>query len=193
MISCFFGRTFAIALLISVIGVCLFESDAAFAAPPTLAVGQTAPDFDLPVSGDGDTLKLSDAVSDGSVVVVVLRGFPGYQCPLCSRQVAKWVQSKQALAEKVSRVIFVYPGEPNLLEQHAAEFAPPSSLPVPFVMVRDPGYTMVNSYGLRWDAPRETAYPSTFVIGPDRKIQWQKISRGHGDRSDPQAILSVLN
>lgn len=155
------------------------------------AVGQKAPDFELATTG-GEKFKLSEALADGPVVVVMLRGYPGYQCPLCSRQVAGLVKQARVLDAKVSRVVFVYPGEPSMLQQHAVEFAAPTSLPKPFVMVTDPGYKMVDAWGLRWNAPRETAYPSTFVIGTDGMVKWQKVSAGHGDRSNPADVIAAL-
>ncbi len=39
-----------------------------------------------------------------------------------------------------------------------------NALPEPLMMVRDPEMTMITSYGLRWVAPNETAYPATFVL-----------------------------
>lgn len=167
-------------------------TDPPMASASSPSVGQVAPNFDLPISGEEGSLALRDVLADGPAVVVVLRGYPGYQCRLCSFQLSELVRSARALRAKVAKVILVYPGAPNLLEEHALEFTP-AKLPEPFVLVRDPGYTMVNAYGLRWDAPRETAYPSTFVIDSDGTIAWAKVSQGHGDRSDPAAILSALN
>jgi hypothetical protein len=48
------------------------------AASPT--VGDRAPDFQL-TTVDGHTLRLSDAISNGPVALLVLRGYPGYQRP----------------------------------------------------------------------------------------------------------------
>ena len=46
----------------------------------------------------------------------------------------------------------------------ANEFLADKKLPENFDLVLDPGYEFTNMYGFRWDAPHETAYPSTFLI-----------------------------
>src|SRR5207247_364268 len=64
----------------------------AAAAPPT--VGEKARDFTLSTP-DGRHMRLSDVMSQGPVVLVVLRGYPGYQCPYCNRQVQDFIQKAQ--------------------------------------------------------------------------------------------------
>jgi peroxiredoxin Q/BCP len=64
--------------------------------------------------------------------------------------------------------------------------------PKEFVYVTDPDFSMVNAYGLRWDAQNETAYPSTFVVDRKGVIQYATISRGHGDRTKAADILGEL-
>jgi hypothetical protein len=46
----------------------------------TPSVGQRAPDFTLSTP-TGEQLSLSALTSQGNVVLIVLRGYPGYQCP----------------------------------------------------------------------------------------------------------------
>ena len=57
----------------------------------------------------------------------------------------------------------------------------------------DPGYEFTNLYDLRWNGPKETAYPSTFLIDPQGMIFFRKISKGHGGRTKAAEILEVLN
>lgn len=56
------------------------------ALPP--AVGDEAKDFKLKDLA-GEAVQLHELTQDGPVVVV-LRGCPGYQCPVCSAQVGKF-------------------------------------------------------------------------------------------------------
>jgi len=58
--------------------------------------------------------------------------------------------------------------------------------------VIDPDYKMTNLYGLRWDAPHETAYPSTFILDTDGNILFEKISHSHGDRTSAEDILGTI-
>ena len=90
-------------------------------------------------------------------------------------------------------VLLVYPGPPGDLDQHAKEFlAKQAELPENIKLVTDPDYTMTNRYGLRWDAPHETAYPSTFVLDHSGAVQFEKISHSHGDRTSADDILAHL-
>lgn len=164
----------------------------AMVAAEPLAVGQPAVDFSLPVVGGEGEIQLSDEYPKGPVVIVVLRGYPGYQCPLCSAQVGSLVKAAEQLDELTQRVILVYPGEPSLLEQHAEEFMGANALPAPLVLVRDPGMKMVSDWNLRWTAPNETAYPATYIVDREGKVRWARISRTHGDRSTAEEILSQL-
>ncbi|WP_230262252.1 redoxin domain-containing protein [Stieleria sp. JC731] len=165
-------------------------------AKDPIAVGDKAPDFELPVQGKDEYVTLSELVEDGPVVVVVLRGYPGYQCPICSRQVSGLFNRTKALTaaagDQPRRVVLVYPGPENQLDRRADEFMGAKRMPETFVFVRDPDMKMVTEWGLRWDAPRETAYPSTYVIGPGRRVKWSKISHSHGDRATVEDILKGL-
>ncbi len=129
----------------------------------TPKIGERAPDFSLS-SIDGKLIRLGDRIATGPVVLVVLRGYPGYQCPFCSRQAADFLRNARGFSDAGTRVILVYPGPPEGLQQHAAEFAAGRTLPDDFDILLDPDYMVTNLYGIRWNAPHETAYPSTFVI-----------------------------
>ena len=51
----------------------------------------------------------------------------------------------------------VYAGPPQNLGALATEFLANKNFPENFDMLLDPGYEFTNLYGLRWDAPHETA------------------------------------
>jgi thioredoxin-dependent peroxiredoxin len=125
---------------------------------------------------------------------VILRGWPGYQCPMCDRQVNEFIGSAAAFKAAKARVVFVYPGADDALKAHAEEFRnlKDRQWPDEFLYVLDPDFKMINSYGLRWDEPKETAYPSTFVLGPGNTVRFAKVSRTHGGRSTPAEVLAEL-
>lgn len=191
------GTTLSLFALACWVGLATLSPQSASAAGP-LAVGDKAPDFELPVQGEDSFLSLSDLVKDGPVVVVVLRGFPGYQCPICSRQVGSMMNRGKtlmtALGNQPNRVVFVYPGEEtgDTLDQRAKQFVGSKRLSPPFVMVRDPGMEMVKEWGLRWDEPRETAYPSVYLVGPGSRVKWSKVSKSHGGRASVEEILTAI-
>lgn len=158
----------------------------------TPKVGAKAPDFML-YTPTGAAIQLSQQERKGTVVLVLLRGYPGYQCPYCQRQAHDFIEHGPAFAAKNASVVLVYPGPPAKLDQHAKEFlAKQADLPANVILLVDPDYKMTNQYDLRWNAPSETAYPSTFVLNQEGTVVFEKISRGHGDRTTAQDILDQL-
>lgn len=157
-----------------------------------LKVGDKAPDFALQTLDD-QTVQLRELTAGSNVVVIVLRGWPGYQCPLCTRQVQDFIASAPAFSKAKARVVFVYPGPAEDLKAHAKDFLENKQWPKDFAYIIDPAFTMVNAYGLRWDAPHETAYPSTFILDRKGIVQFVKISHSHGDRTKASAILEELD
>ena len=160
------------------------------ANPPS--VGSSAPDFTLNTL-DGQPVRLNDLTAKYEVVLVVLRGWPGYQCPFCTRQAHDFVNHEKELAADGVQVVMVYPGPADDLKAHAAEFLQDKNWPKDFLLVLDPDYSFTKAYGLRWDAPKETAYPSTFIIGKDGKVAFAHVSKKHGDRVSAEAVLKALH
>jgi peroxiredoxin len=169
----------------------LFLGASAFAQTP--AVGAQAPDFTLSTP-TGKNVTLSAEHGGHPLVLVILRGFPGYQCPYCVKQVHDFADHASDFKAKNTRVLLVYPGPPADLDQHAKEFLEKQAeLPSNVVLVTDPEYKVTNLYGLRWDAPHETAYPSTFIVNKKGVVVFEKISHDHGDRLSAQDALNHLS
>ena len=158
-------------------------------APPK--IGETADMFTLQ-SLDGEKVELKKLLKEGPVVVAVLRGYPGYQCPACTRQVGGYVKLADKFAKAGATVVFVYPGEAQELETRAQEFLKQTELPAPLTLVLDPDQKFVTAAGLRWEALNETAYPSTFIVDGDGKVTFRKISKSHGDRAEAADVLKEL-
>src|SRR5882724_7225626 len=77
---------------------------ALFAETP--AVGAKAPDFTLSTP-TGKTVQMSKELHGHNLVLVVLRGFPGYQCPYCVKQVHDFVEHAAGFASKNVKVLLV--------------------------------------------------------------------------------------
>lgn len=160
-----------------------------FAAQPV--VGEKAPDFQLSTV-EGKTVNLSALIGRGPVVVVVLRGYPGYQCPYCNRQVQDFLQAAHEFETRGAHVVMVYPGPPAEASRRGKEFLEGKQVPANFDLVLDPGYELATAWGLRWDAPRETAYPSTFVLDPSGVVIFAKVVKSHGGRTMSKEVIEVL-
>jgi thioredoxin-dependent peroxiredoxin len=154
-------------------------------------VGDTAPNFTLRTLDDRP-IELKSIAAKSPVVLVVLRGWPGYQCPVCTKQVHDFATHAAQFKERGAQVVMVYPGSADKLKAHAQEFLQNKEWPGDFLFVVDPDYTFTNAYGLRWEAKSETAYPSTFVIARGGKIEFANISKTHGGRVGAKQAIAAL-
>lgn len=160
------------------------------AAPPK--PGDKVSDFKLK-SIDGAEVTLADVTSDGAALIIVLRGYPGYQCPLCSRQVGDFVGRADEFKKLKTSLVFVYPGDVDDLDAKASEFLKGKTLPDGVTFLLDPGYTFTNAWDLRWNAKNETAYPSTFFVDQKGVVLAAKVSKTHGGRTTANDILGGLS
>lgn len=157
--------------------------------PPV--VGREAKDFELSALSD-EKVKLSKLVEAGPVVLVVLRGYPGYQCPLCTKQFGEFLAKANEIKKTGATVVFVYPGPSEKLKDRAELFVKGKDYPDHFQILLDPDYTFTTAYGLRWDEKGETAFPSTFVIDGQRQVRFAAVSKTHGGRTKVEDVLKVL-
>lgn len=157
----------------------------------TPAVGDVAPDFTLQTLA-GQSVRLGGLNSAEHIVIVVLRGWPGYQCPFCNLQVYEYVEHAAEFAAQHTQIVVIYPGPAEALQAHAEEFLKDKRWPGDFHFLIDPGYEFTNRYELRWTGKNETAYPSTFVLDRNRKVVFAHVSHEHGDRISAAAVLRFL-
>ncbi len=176
--------------LTAILALCVAGLLSTGAATP-LKQGDTAPNFTLRTLDD-KPVELHKLTAKSRVVLVVLRGWPGYQCPICERQVQDLMRHASQLKARGVQMLFVYPGPTTQLKAHAQEFLLNKDWPSDFLFVTDPDLTFTTSYGLRWSAPNETAYPSTFIIDRDAKVQFARVSKEHGGRVDSKELLKHL-
>jgi peroxiredoxin len=155
-------------------------------------VGDKATDFTLQ-SLRGTPVRLSELTAKGPVALVVLRGFPGYQCPICNRQVQDFLRHAEGFAKAGAQVVMIYPGPGQDLKSRAQEFTAGQHLPANSHLLLDPDYKFTELYGLRWNAPQETAYPSTFLVDRQGTVFFAKISDSHGGRTTAVEVIEALN
>ena len=181
---------FAIVAIAAAVGLAQHWAFAADKALPP-AVGDEARDFTLNAV-DGESVSLSKLTKAGPVVVVMLRGYPGYQCPVCNLQVGQFLASSKKFQAAKANIVLVYPGPADGLKEHAAEFIRGKTLPDNVYLVLDPDFEFTTAYGLRWNAKNESAYPSTFVVDKAGKVTFAKVSMTHGDRASADQVLKAL-
>lgn len=188
------GLVFSIAssaYLVAPFNVLAQETVAKDASNATPKVGDQSPDYQW-THLDGQKVSLSELLKKGPVVIALLRGYPGYQCPACTKQVGDLVSLSKEFASREANVVLVYPGAVKDLKTKGKEFLGKTELPKHFHFVLDQDYGFTSRYGLRWEADAETSYPSTFVIGKDGKVLFSKISRTHGGRAEAKEVLAAI-
>ena len=177
-------------LLMLIASMRLYAEPATQPAKPP-AIGEKAADFDLQTL-DGKSVKLSELITRGPVVLIELRGWVGYQCPVCTKQVGQFIGQAKQFEKAGARVVLVYPGSAEKLRDHAGDFITGKSLPENFYFVIDPDLAFTKAWGLHWDAKGENAYPATFVIDTKQTIQFAKVSQSHGDRAAVKDVLDAI-
>ena len=184
-------RRIAILSAAALLALLVGRGSLVLAAGLTPKVGDKASDFTL-AALDGSQVKLSTELAHGPVVLVMLRGWPGYQCPFCTRQFGDFLGHAKDLEATGARVIFVYPGPADQVKQRATEFTANKEMPSNFRFLVDPDYVFTLAYGLRWDAPKETSYPSTFVIDKTSTVRFAQISKAHDGRAAATDVMKAL-
>ena len=175
-------------LLISAVAVA-HAGDNSEVKPPT--VGDKAPPFALK-DLDGKTVSLAEQFKQGPTVIVVLRGYPGYQCPICTKQFGDLMGKANRFADAKATVVFIYPGPASDLDKYAKEFVGGKTFPENYRFLIDPDFKFTELYNLRCNAPKETAYPSSFVVDDQGVIRFAKISHSHGNRASSGELLEAL-
>ncbi|MDV6030615.1 MAG: redoxin family protein [Phycisphaera sp. RhM] len=77
------------------------------------------------------------------------------------------------------------------MDRHADDFLHGTTLPKPLTLLLDPGDSFTNAYGVRWNAPQETASPTSIVLAETGKIMFVKIRETHGGRSAAEEVLTT--
>ena len=158
-------------------------------APPS--VGEKMKDFTL-AKLDGSKVSLSGLMKTGPVVVVMLRGWVGYQCPYCTRQVGEFITHAKELSADGANVIFIYPGAADTVQVKAEDFVSGKTVPANMHFVTDPELKTVDMLHLRWDAKAENSYPSTFLVDKTGVVRYAKISKSHADRAPAADVIAEI-
>ncbi len=180
------------------------ELRARFPLEDVLAVGDAAPDFDLP-SVRGRMIALSKALHDGPVVLAFYRG--GW-CPYCDLQLRAYQSALPTIVDLGARLIAVSPqlpdGSLSTAEKNGLEFD----------VLSDVGNGVARSFGLVYSLPEELRealrsngkdltgingdeswelpVPATIVIAPDRRVTLAHIDVDYRRRLAPEDIIAAL-
>ena len=170
-----------------------------------LQVGDTAPDFALPVAGQDTTIRLSEAVRSGPAVLSFYRG---QWCPYCNLE----VQALQSIDEDVRNQgghIFLIGPE---TQDNAARLQEKTATAIP--ILTDEDGAVCAQYRLAFELPPalQQAYaamgmdlsaanpktgwrlpiPATFVVDQDRTIAARYVNADYTRRMEPANVLAAV-
>jgi peroxiredoxin len=154
-------------------------SDLAAQMPnPGLKVGAKAPDFSLK-NPNGKTVKLSDALKKGPVILTFYRGA---WCPYCNLQLRQLKQSLPQFKKHGASLIAITPQTPD---KSVNQFKKDG---YPFEVLSDLDYKVIKSYELYWEIPPELHATYQRAFGLDITV-----FNGPGRRALPIAGTFVID
>jgi peroxiredoxin len=179
------GKLGAVATLVFGLGLVGYVSGrtvlGTISGTPALAVGEKAPDFELP-DQDGRRVELSDFTKAGRVVLVFFRTS---SCPNCRGQFREWMTRQADF--KYSRVSVVAVGRVTPEEAKSME--------LPFTVLCDTDLAVARKYGLIHEKGylfQDIARPATLILGTDRVVRWMAASDHVRLRPSVEQILEEL-
>ena len=181
--------------------------DAEVAANRALGVGDRAPDFALP-DATGETVRLSDLLLDGPVVVTFYRGA---WCPYCNTQLRDYQQALGSFEATGARLVAISPQAPDSSMSMAERNA------LAYSVLSDTGGQVSQQYGLIFRVDDETRaryeavgvdlaryngddtdaawalpVPATYVIDPSGIIRAAFVEADYTQRASPRQVLEAL-
>lgn len=169
-----------------------------------LGVGAQAPDFTLP-DVDGTSVRLSDLLGHGPVVVVFYRGA---WCPYCNLQLRAYQRLLPQLKASGASLVAISPqlpdGSLSTREKGSLEFP----------VLSDVGSVVAKAFGVAYEVPPAVQamslgfgndlavkngaggwmlpIPATYVIARDARIALAHVDADYTVRLEPDAVIAAL-
>ncbi len=129
------------------------------------------------------------------VVLVFMRGFPGFICPYCTTYTAQIATRYDEIKAAGAEVLVVYPTEEKDTDK-VAEFVKACNEilteegeeGLAFPVLLDPGLKVVQQYNIQGDLSR----PSTFVLDAEGVIRYVYVGKDSADRPSVERILEEV-
>jgi len=173
-------------------------------AERALAVGATAPDFELN-DQNGKPVRSGELLSHGRLVISFFRG---RWCPFCVGQMEAVNLVLPQVSDAGASFVAISPQTIHqsflMADQHQLHFR----------LLSDAGNTVARQFGLTYQVPDEQQHlyrrtfvnlpfvngdpswelpiPATYIVEPDRTISWASIDPDYTNRPEPTEILHRL-
>ena len=157
--------------------------------------GGRLPERDVQLIGaSGETVSLSD-YRGKPLVLIFMRGFPGFICPYCTTQTAQLAARYGELTAAGAEVAIVYPTKEDDREKVREFVAACNEIleeegeaGLPFPVLLDPGTKVVRRYNIEGDLSK----PSTYVLDAQGVVHYAYVGRTSDDRPSVDRILKEV-
>ena len=144
-----------------------------------LKVGDTAPDFTKPWTGEGD---FTLSAQRGNWVVLAF--YPGDETSVCTKQMCEYRDNKQRIDGLEAEMVGI---SPQGVESHEG-FIRNHDLSLP--LVADEDQSVAEAYGIKLGPSLRR---SVFIVDPEGKIAWKDVKLLGLSYTDSAAIQEALN
>jgi peroxiredoxin len=125
-----------------------------------------------------------------NLVVVVMRGYPGFICPNCSAQTSRLISNYPEFTKRDAEVVVLFPGPTEHLNDYiATSRRQASDQEMPFPIVLDENFAVVDRLGIRGDL----AKPSTYIVDKQGQVRFAYVGANSADRPSLKAMLDQLD
>lgn len=170
-----------------------------------IAIGQRAPDFELP-NAQGETVTLAELLSKGPVVVTFYRGS---WCPYCNLELRALQARLADIRALGADLVAISPQQPDeSLTQTERDT-------LEFTVLSDQDARVAAQYGVAWEVPKlilehmrkdrnldlaeinngngsVLPIPATFVLGRDGAVAWRYVNVDYRTRAEPEEVVAAL-
>lgn len=142
------------------------------------------------VDREGKAIDLKQYLGKSNIVLVVMRGFPGFVCPYCTAQTSRLIRSFEEFEKRNAQILVVYPGP----TEHVPDFVQSSQTYAdgkspPFPILLDQGFDVVKRLGITGDL----AKPSTYIMDTEGRVRFAYVGASTSDRPSLAAMLAQLD
>jgi peroxiredoxin len=139
---------------------------------------------------DGSIFNLGEFRGRERLVLVFLRGFPGYVCVACTAQTAAFAAKQKEFEARDAQIIFIYPGHPDTVPtflEATRNFS--SEFELPFPVLLDVNFAASERFGVKGDL----AKPSAIIIDKGGIVRYAYVGESYDDRPAAPDLLAQLD
>lgn len=142
------------------------------------------------INSNGEVINIEELSAKKNILLVVLRGFAGSVCLVCSSQTIALSNSVDEFSKRNTEIILVYPGEAESIPHFVSSVQNlESEFSLPFPIVLDADLSLVTKFKINGSL----AKPSTLLIDKDGIIRYAYVGKHPGDRPTIPSLLDIID